>query len=613
MSPWAILSSCIITKGEGHYDFDTLIQQLIGMTGPGGLEAMPRPMEDIGGGNLTGVEADAVWEAIYQGLIDANTAAIVHAGPQPGMEDLYQNALQAAISAGAGTINAAVNSQNAIWEAKRQEAMMSGKDPSKIPAPLPAPFESDLGRTVLNQTWRNGQWGPMQKDNPWIVDAQGQMHLRIGNRDKENKFPESWARPYAEGLKQMRGGRDTKEFIESHRVQPNSVYINHEAGKHIYDLMDSLARQGYTRDNLTPDIVRQVWASHPVLSKYMPHQLTPLQHTYNIRNTSPHVQQPDAAEQMVEQQQAPTYTAYDYSTYLPEGALQTKRGVDILDRSMANYPHYGGALYDAFRTHYKDMLPDNGQAFYMQMGQGRNRRDRLVSGIVNYLNQQNPGFVPEHVKDPSTLIRPQARAVQPERPVPPEQPPAVTRPQPVAPPVPVEPQAPPVPVQRQPVQHPPVAPPAPPVQHPQPQPQPESIPTPVPTPVAPNIDEVMRPPRNEAVAADRGPSMGERLAQSLGRGAGRVFGGLFGKEEIDAVLEDVQREMALQDQRIVKAMPSTAFSASNPTDIALAATHFGVPSSEIAAILNSRGHWEEIAKSMNVDFDTFQVLKVVFE
>ena len=79
-----------------------------------------------------------------------------------------------------------------------------------------------------------------------------------------------------------------REYIESHRVQPNSVFITHEASKHIYDMMDTLARQGYNRENLTPETVKQFWAAHPVLANYMPHQVSPLSRSYNIRNTSPH-------------------------------------------------------------------------------------------------------------------------------------------------------------------------------------------------------------------------------------------------------------------------------------------------------------------------------------
>jgi len=51
-NPWAILDTCLIIKGEGHYDFNALIDQLVGMTGQNGLEAFPRPMDDIGGGSL---------------------------------------------------------------------------------------------------------------------------------------------------------------------------------------------------------------------------------------------------------------------------------------------------------------------------------------------------------------------------------------------------------------------------------------------------------------------------------------------------------------------------------------------------------------------------------
>jgi phage tail protein X/outer membrane biosynthesis protein TonB len=611
-NPWAILDTCIIQKGEGHYDFNTLIEQLVGLTGQGGLESFPRPMGDIGGGALSGVEADAVWEAIYQGAVDPTTAAIIHAGPQPGQEGLYQQALQQAITAGAGTINAAVNAQNAIWDAKRQELIMSGKDPSKIPEPLPVPFESDMGRTTLNAEWKGGVFAAQNKDTPWEYDQFGQRQLRIGNRDQENKFAESWNRPYHEGLQQMRGGRKTREYIESHRVQPNSVFITHEAGKHIYDMMDSLARQGYNRENLTPEMVKQFWAAHPVLAQYMPHQMSPLSRSYNIRNTSPHQpQEADAAQAAVEQQNQ-QYRATDYSNYLPEGALESKRGVSFINGAYSNSRAYLPKIYNAYDEQYK--LQENGLSMEdaLARGQGRHVVDRLTNGIIQFINEQNPGIVPEHIQDPSQLIRPQARpAQQPE--APPEEPAVERQVQPPAPPVRVEPPAPPVPVQRE-----PEAPPVPvePQQAPPPPPQRQpAIPPRMPE-MPPNLDTLAPTPEQQA---DMGQSyssgwrgMSERLAESLGRGAGR-FMNLFGKEEIAQALESVQEEIALNNMAISKAMPTTSYSPNSARDIGMMAARYNIPPSDVVTILNSRGHWEEISKSMGVDYELFQLVKVAFK
>lgn len=611
-NPWAILDTCLIRKGEGHYDFSALIEQLIGMTGQGGLESFPRPMDDIGGGALSGVEADAVWEAIYQGAVDPTTAAIIHAGPQAGQEGLYQQALQQAITAGAGTINAAVNAQNAIWDAKREELILSGKDPSKIPEPLPAPFESDMGRTTLNAVWKGGVFAAQNKDTPWEYDQFGQKQLRIGNRDQENKFAESWNRPYHEGLQQIRGGRKTREYIESHRVQPNSVFITHEASKHIYDMMDTLARQGYNRENLTPETVKQFWAAHPVLANYMPHQVSPLSRSYNIRNTSPHQpQEADAAQAAVEQQNQ-QYRANDYANYLPEGALESKRGVSFINNAYANSRAYLPKIYNAYDEQYK--LQENGLSMEdaLARGQGRHVVDRLTNGIVQFINEQNPGIVPEHIQDPSQLIRPQGRpAQQPE--APPEEPAVERQVQPPAPPVRVEPPAPPVPVQRE-----PEAPPVPvePQQAPPPPPQRQpAVPPRIPEPV-PNLDTLAPTPEQQADIGQSYSSgwrgMSERLAESLGRGAGR-FMNLFGKEEIAQALESVQEEIALNNMAISKAIPTTSYSPNSARDIGLMAARYNIPPSDVVTILNSRGHWEEISKSMGVDYELFQLVKVAFK
>lgn len=611
-NPWAILDTCLIQKGEGHYDFSTLVEQLVNLTGQNGLESFPRPMGDIGGGALTGVEADAVWEAIYQGGVDPTTAAIIHAGPQPGQEGLYQQALQQAISAGSGTINAAVNSQNAIWDAKRQELIMSGKDPSKIPEPLPPPFENDMGRTVLNGEWKGGVFAAQNKDTPWEYDQFGQRQLRIGNRDQENKFAESWNRPYHEGLQQMRGGRKTREYIESHRVQPNSVFITHEAGKHIYDMMDSLANQGYNRENLTPEMVKQFWAAHPVLAQYMPHQMSPLSRSYNIRNTSPHQPQEADAAQVAIEQQNQNYRASDYANYLPEGSLESKRGKSFIDNAYANSRAYLPKIYGAFDEAHK--LQENGLSMEdaIARGQGRHVVDRLTNGIVQFINEQNPGFIPEHIQDASQLIRPQGRPAQQPQ-APPEQPAVERQVQPPAPPVRVEPPAPPVPVQRE-----PEAPPVPvePQQAPSPPPQRlPAIPPRMPN-SAPNVDTLAPTPEQQGEIGQAYSSgwrgMSERLAESLGRGAGR-FMNLLGKEEIAQALESVQEEIALNSMTITKAMPSTSYSHNSARDIGIIAARYNIPPSDVVTILNSRGHWEEISKSMGVDYELFQLIKVAFK
>ncbi len=82
---WAVLDQFVIQKGLGHYDWDELINGLIGYAQPdGSMGAMPVSTEDIGGAHMTGVEADAMWEAIYQGEASGLTqkdADIIYSGP----------------------------------------------------------------------------------------------------------------------------------------------------------------------------------------------------------------------------------------------------------------------------------------------------------------------------------------------------------------------------------------------------------------------------------------------------------------------------------------------------------------------------------------------------
>ena len=168
---WRVLDQFVIQKGMGHYDFNELMQELISNMGDDGvLGAFPRPMDDIGGGHMTGVEADAAWEAIYQGLITPEEAALVHAGSQPGMEGEYKAALEKAISAGSATINQAIEATNQLKSQKQQEDAMAGKEPKDAQWDIPPAFTTDLGKSVLSPAWRDGAWGPMDKGKHWISD-----------------------------------------------------------------------------------------------------------------------------------------------------------------------------------------------------------------------------------------------------------------------------------------------------------------------------------------------------------------------------------------------------------------------------------------------------------
>ena len=285
-NPWAIIDVCTIQKGVGVFDFDDLLGKLLGQLGEDGYSEMfPIAMGDISGPHLTGVEADAIHEAIYEGAdtLDPKIAAIAHAGPQHGNEEEYMRAVQIAIKAGAPFINKAIEQQNAIWQQKRDEGALVGKPSDKIPFDLPPAFIEDLGRTILDPKWKEGVWGPMNKDTPWQADEHGQVHLRIGNRDKENKFAESWNRPYHEGLKALNPQKkNTTEYIDANKVRPNSVYVNHEAYKHAVGLMQRLAGEGRHAGNMDIEQLRQEWANDIVLNKHHSHHHKEKRHTVII-------------------------------------------------------------------------------------------------------------------------------------------------------------------------------------------------------------------------------------------------------------------------------------------------------------------------------------------
>jgi hypothetical protein len=670
-TPWSILDRCtIINKGLGFFDFDELINGLLGQIGPNGqLMGYPMAMGDITGDHLTGVEADAVYEAIYNAdpsdpqHLSIQEAALIQAGPQ-GDENAYKAALQKAIDIGSKHINHAVQVQNHMWNQKRQEAAMTGKGLDKIPDDLPLPFNMDMGRAVMNQEWREGIWGPQKKETPWQFDAYGVPKLRVGNRDQENLMNESWNRPYHEGLKWVReqaGHKgDTSETIKAGKVRPNGVYINHEAYKHSIAMVNEMAQQaklgGY---ELTPEMIQNAWLNHPVLSQHAPENRNNIQHLYGIRRReaaqspdTPGVvadavpEGPDAAQQAIEQQQMPQSPMDAYSTWFQDG-FKNDRGTDLYGGSFTNKRHYLPKLHQYLGEQYNmgDDMPSIEEL--VAQGSGRAGADRLISGFINHIQRVNPGIQPNQNRmqePPQPQPQPQPEPQQPPQPEPPAGQPqgpqglreAMERqkrrraqarePQPPAPPV-VQPEPPAPQPPAPPVVQP--EPPAPPVPRQQPAPPvPRQQPAP-PAPVGqipPNIPPEQPPSRLNAFQAQPAGSqrqdgpprfregwrgMADKLAYLTGRGAGRM-GNIFGKEDIEAMLETVQCQIALQDDTIAKSIPHTPMIQSNATDLAMMAGQIQRPVSDVVAILNSRGDWREMSKSMDIPLDCIQLVKVTF-
>ena len=646
-NPWAILDTCTvrIAKGMGMYDFDALINGLIANLGPNGLTNYPMAEQDIAGSHLVGVEADAVYEAIYNAdpsdpeHLTMQEAAIILAGPQEGMMPAYEAALKKAINIGSAHINKAVEVQNALYDQKRQEAALTGKGLDKIPMDLPMPFSMDMGQAVLAPEWRDGVFGPQRNETPWQYDAQGIPRLRVGNRDQENLMAESWNRPYHEGLKhvreQMGHKGKTNKSIDAGKVRPNGLYVNHEAYKHSVDLMRGLAQEAQrTGQPVTADMVKNAWLNHPVLSKHTPFNRYDISQIYGVRRQDALAQgavaeNPDVAQQAVEAQQnvgdvqMPQTPMEGYSTWFEN--FNNARGKDLYANSFANKRYYLPKLHEHIVGQYYDEgsgreAPDMETA--MRLGTGRAGADRLVSGHIKYLQQQFPGIQPLgnrlQPEVPQQPAPPQGEVVQP----PPQEPVIqdaqqraqrrAEQPRPPPPPAePLPPPPPPVPVEQPP---PPV-----PVEQPPPPPPAPQVPPNIPPEMPNNRLNAFQMPQAGVDRQDGPPrfrqgwrGMADKLAYLTGRGAGRL-GNIFGKEDIEGMLEQVQCQLALQDESIVKAIPHTPMQKSSATDLAMIAGVVNRPVSDVVAILNSRGDWREMSKSMDVPLDVIQVVKVVFQ
>ena len=593
ISGWRVLDQFTIEKGLGHFDFEELLQKLVGYADETGhLDVFPRPSEDIGGGDMTGVEADAMWEAIYQGQssgLAPEDAALIFAGPNgPEGKQRYQMAVQKAIQCGAPTINKAIEISNQQMMQKWQENPKSATGEEPQPMPIPVAFQEDLGRMVLTQDWRDGVAGAMDKKRPFENGLSGPK-LRTVNRDQHNKFSESWARPYHKGLKELRGSGSTREYIESHRVHPNTVYIDIEGKNAIFDMFDAAKQNGQPITDA--EQLRALWAAHPILSKKMPHFGSPMAnpHNYGIRDRHPHVAEPmgDVAEQQVDMQQEPI----NYMDSFPPEVFRMKSGKDMhegrqLDNALRTYAPQVRRQFTAHHGLDDANVPSVEELF--ASGPHKLKRN-LLEGLHNSLTGQQP-----HAPQPTTppVVTPLQGPVAQRQPPPiQQQPPPIQQPppQPVIP-VPVDAQHQPVPQRQQ-------APPVPMRQPPQDLNANQAGATP---PLQPGM----------AMPQQRRGIM-DRIGEALGGGAAKVAN-LFTREEIANALETVQIDLALQNDTITKMIPHISMNNHNIADISFMAGQVKRPPSDVVAILNSRGDWREMSKSMDVPLEVIQLVKVAF-
>ncbi len=161
---------------------------------------------------------------------------------------------------------------------------------------------------------------------------------------------------------------------------------------------------------------------------------------------------------------------------------------------------------------------------------------------------------------------------------------------------------------------------------------PEEVEQPLPNPLAVEPLPLPRPNSSSSLASPppKAPVAPPPVVNSLGRVTpapsrrgfmdmlGSALGGMYGnftmgksdseKEMVETYLERVQLDLAKTEIVGSKAKlnPQSTF------DISLVAGQINKSSSEVVAIINSRGDWRKIAKSFNVPHEEVQKLKVIF-
>ena len=80
-------------------------------------------------------------------------------------------------------------------------------------------------------------------------------------------------------------------------------------------------------------------------------------------------------------------------------------------------------------------------------------------------------------------------------------------------------------------------------------------------------------------------------------------------DEIQKAMEEIQIERVLEDNEIMKHVPSDV---SSPTTVGLFAKSMGLTSHDLYAINSTQGDWGKVAQKWNVNLKTVNVVKAAF-
>jgi hypothetical protein len=638
----------IIRKGWGLYDAQALADMIAANPGANPMsflldESLKLNVLDS---DYTGPEIDAINIALHNNMVGRDVAEIIHRGPT---DPQYKDAVAAAIATGAPSINQAIEIQNRT-NAQRNTTL-SANEADQSFKDIPSAFTMNMQTRQLeaNPAWEIGVRERVSQLNrgkgrgkPTATSVGGNLVTHIVS-GKTNQI-EGWARPYEEALKGMtnaagksidwstrndrmiRAHKDsfTPSFRDGVNFFDDSQYL------HFHGEINRGSQEGKGSDESLVDYMATDnafsttgFSNHAIESTYGRGVRE------DIMDDMPVSDEQISEEELTSRAQAdPVRTLADF-----EREKQSKMSIihpefrdsPTIRNITSNQKHYlFNPTTGAFGKKLLNYLTSNEMGhgmteeeakevmFRASQGKGKGVDNRLIEAIEQHHTAK--GIMPSHYEGDAVSTAPDIQTGDSR--VGAEQ-------------VPDQ-------VMATPVETPDPSVPAPQPAFVPPPPAPRTIASPppprgglnLPGGLSPALQRYLMgsqtpsssPPsgiKTDIPLSDRplrgsgGDSIQEEIASIISQlEAGGRNVSKSAASDIESYLEMVQLELAKSTIEDIYDVPT--FDINSPTDIAMMGAHFQRPTPDVISILFTKGDWRNIAKTMGIEHEKVQMVKVAF-
>ncbi len=594
--------------------------------------------------DYTGPEIDAINIALHNNMVGRDVAEIIHSGPT---DPRYKDAVAAAMATGAPKINEAIEMQNRINAQRRTTLGVNEADQSFKDIPSAFAMNMRTRQMEANPAWKIGVRERVSQLNrgkgrgkPTATSVGGNLVTHIVS-GKTNQI-EGWARPYEEAIKGMtnaagksidwstrndrmiRAHKDsfTPSFRDGVNFFDDSQYLHFhgEIGRGTQEgkgsdesLVDYMATDnafsttGYSNHAIESTFGRgmreDVMDDMPVSDEQISEEeLTSQAQADPVRTLADFQREKESKMSIIHPEFRDSPTIRNITSNQKHYLFNPSTGA--FGKKLLNYLTSDEMGHKMTEDEAKEVM------FQASQGKGKGVDNRLIAAIEQH--HTSKGIMPPHYNGDAVSTAPDIQTGDsrvgaeqvPEQVIPVETPdPSVRPPQPRFVPPPQAPR--------------PIASP----------PQPRgglNLPgglspalqrylmgsqTPAPSPpsgIKTDIPLSSRPRQGSG-----GDSIEEEIASIISQleASGRIVS-KSATSDIESYLEMVQLELAKSTIEDIYDVPT--FDINSPTDIAMMGAHIQRPTPDVISILFTKGDWRNIAKTMGIEHEKVQMVKVAF-